>query len=95
MTTRSVLLPCPQVSEQALLSNLDLLSSLRPRFPLDIVQLDDGFQPAWGDWYRTNDRFPSGLGTLSQRIQERGLVPGLWLAPLAADKHSRCAADSV
>ncbi len=30
-------------------------------WPLDLIQLDDGFQQAIGDWLVTNPRFPSGV----------------------------------
>ena len=36
-------------------------------WPFDVFQLDDGFQPAIGDWLTTNDKFPSTLDELAAR----------------------------
>ncbi|MCP2245966.1 alpha-galactosidase [Lentzea aerocolonigenes] len=34
-----------------------------------------------GAWQASRSRFPGGLGEVLTRIQERGMVPGLWLEP--------------
>jgi len=46
------------ITEEALRSNLHKLKELRREFPVDVIQLDDGFQAALGDWEHTNTRFP-------------------------------------
>jgi alpha-galactosidase len=51
--------------------------------PFDVVQVDDGWETCVGDW-RPNDKFPSGMRSLADRIGDVGLVPGLWLAPFIA-----------
>ncbi|WP_084816033.1 glycoside hydrolase family 36 protein [Frondihabitans sp. Leaf304] len=48
--------------------------------PFDVVQLDDGWERIVGDW-TANERFPSGMAALAERITARGSRPGLWLAP--------------
>lgn len=61
---------------------------------LDVFQIDDGWQPAVGDWDRTDEgRFPRGLAALAQDIRAAGFVPGLWLAPFAAQPGARVVAD--
>jgi alpha-galactosidase len=47
-------------------------------------QIDDGWQQAVGDWLRVKPDFPQGMGDLARRIREKGLLPGLWLAPFVA-----------
>jgi alpha-galactosidase len=47
---------------------------------LDLLQVDDGWERAWGDW-TANDRFPSGMAALAAEIEAAGMRPGLWLAP--------------
>lgn len=37
--------------------------------------------PAIGDWRPSDGRFPSGLGTLIERIRQLGMLPGIWLEP--------------
>ncbi|RIX27766.1 glycoside hydrolase family 36 protein [Amnibacterium setariae] len=60
--------------------------------PIDVVQLDDGWEAAVGDW-TANDRFPSGMAATASRIAAAGFRPGLWLAPLIALPRSRFARD--
>lgn len=73
------------IDETALRANL----AAADRWPLDVFQLDDGYQPRIGDWTATNDRFPSGHGRLASDIAAAGFTPGLWLAPFLADPDSR------
>lgn len=49
--------------------------------------IDDGWQKEWGDW-EPNEKFPAGMASVADAIKEKGLVPGLWLAPLLADDES-------
>lgn len=39
-------------------------------------------------------QFPEGMATVSRDISDHGMRPGLWLAPFAADKHSKLAAQN-
>jgi len=77
-----------RVSEDDLLRNLDALAADRSAIPVEVVQLDDGFQPAMGDWLRPSPRFPSGLAQLAGRIRDAGFRPGIWTAPFAASAES-------
>ena len=49
--------------------------------PFDVLQVDDGWQKAIGDW-QANDKFPSGMQALAKSIKITGRKAGLWLAPL-------------
>ncbi len=62
--------------------------ALADRIPGDLFQVDDGFQVEIGDWLATNERFPSGLEGLVERITGAGRRPGLWLAPFLASPAS-------
>ena len=53
------------------------------------MQLDDGYQPAVGDWLETNSKFPSGLEILARKIREKGFLAGLWTAPFFASGKSK------
>ena len=68
------------VAERDVTANLALATS----WPFDVFQLDDGFQPAIGDWLVTNDKFESSIDQLAARIAATGLEPGLWIAPFLA-----------
>src|SRR6266851_1983435 len=76
------------ISEDALRLNLQKLRELHLEFPVDVVQLDDGFQAALGDWDQTNAKFPSGLKRIADEIREAGFTPGLWTAPFLATRDS-------
>jgi alpha-galactosidase len=81
------------VSEDDLRRNLDRLVEARERGELtvDLVQLDDGFQRALGDWLETNEKFPSGLPALAEAIRDAGFQAGIWTAPFAVARESRVA----
>jgi len=77
------------VSEQAVLSNLDALDRMREQIPVDYVQIDDGYTTRIGDWLSINEKFPSGMAHVAQRISERGYTPGIWTAPFIARSNAR------
>lgn len=59
---------------------------------LDIIQVDDGWQQAIGDW-EPNDDFPSGMADMADRIRAGGRRAGLWLAPFIVAPQSRLATE--
>ena len=59
--------------------------------PVDVVQIDDGFQSAIGDWLAPAPGFPEGLAPLAREIRAAGFRAGLWLAPFLAAPRSRLA----
>jgi len=79
------------ISEEITLKNLAALS--RRGVPIDVFQIDDGWQRAVGDWLEVNDKFPRGLAWLTDRIHAEGFRAGLWLAPFVAEKRSRLVAE--
>lgn len=81
------------VTEQDLLRNLEELSGLRSEFPVSVVQLDDGYQRAIGDWLETNEKFPRGIAPLAAEIRAAGFRPGLWTAPFCVVGESRVARE--
>jgi len=77
------------VTEDAFLRNLDALVAASDDLPIDLVQLDDGWQRAIGDWLETNAKFPSGLPRIAQAVHDAGFTPGLWTAPFCVTPESR------
>ena len=56
----------------------------------DLFQIDDGFETFVGDWLDVdNEKFPDGLADIIDRIHEKGMLAGIWLAPLVAETDSR------
>ncbi|MET7279878.1 glycoside hydrolase family 36 protein [Kribbella sp. NPDC005582] len=64
------------ITEDVLTKDIAELAEL----PFDVVQIDDGWQQAVGDW-EPNAKFPSGLRVLTDRIAAAGMRSGLWIAP--------------
>jgi alpha-galactosidase len=79
------------VTEAEVMANVEALRAARPIAPLDVVQVDDGYQRAVGDWTRINDTFPSGMAALARRVREAGFRPGIWVAPFTVAANSRLA----
>ncbi len=75
------------VTEADLRSNL----ALAAEWPFDVFQLDDGFQPAIGDWLDTNHKFDTEVDGLAAAIASEGRTPGIWLAPFLAGADSEVA----
>ncbi|MDP2311155.1 MAG: alpha-galactosidase [Pseudomonadota bacterium] len=70
-----------EASEADLLDNLDAAANLDDSHaPIEVFQVDDGWEVAWGEW-ETNERFPSGSAGFAAEIAAAGMVPGLWMAP--------------
>ncbi|MEN6529747.1 MAG: alpha-galactosidase [Anaerolineaceae bacterium] len=69
--------------------NLAVLQNLQEELPLELVQIDDGFESQVGDWLSFKPGFPEGVAPLADAIRRDGLIPGLWLAPFIIHPTSR------
>lgn len=55
----------------------------------DVFQIDDGYETFVGDWLKVDEvKFPEGMDAAAKKIREAGMLPGIWLAPFAAEKKS-------
>ncbi len=61
--------------------NLSVILDNQERLPVELVQIDDGFETQVGDWFNFKPTFPEGVKPLAEKISQAGLIPGLWLAP--------------
>lgn len=68
--------------------NLEAILGQQDRLPIQLLQIDDGFESEVGDWFSFKKTFPEGMALLAKKIEQEGLVPGLWLAPFAVHKRS-------
>jgi alpha-galactosidase len=55
--------------------------------PVDVVQIDDGWQAEIGDWLTYSDRF-AALHELVDHLRESGLRAGIWIAPFLVGSRS-------
>jgi hypothetical protein len=81
------------IDEALMLENLDVMALELRDWGMDWFQVDDGYEPAYGDWTFREDRFPHGPAWLADQIRARGLRPGLWMAPFTPDPESMLARD--
>ena len=68
------------------------LAALDDRF--DLFQIDDGYETAVGDWLSVDaQKLPRGLAPIVEKVHERGMKAGIWLAPFVAEKKSALFAE--
>jgi len=78
------------VTEADVRENLDALCEWD--VPVEVVQIDDGYETAFGDWRSLDEGF-SDMGALRADIEAEGYQPGLWLAPFYVQAESDLAAE--
>ena len=68
---------------------MDNLAAIARDAPqLKYVQLDDGYQPAMGDWLETGKAFGGDVQGVLQAIRKQGFEPAIWVAPFIAEAGS-------
>ena len=77
----------PRVTAKQVLDNLDFIAKHTPG--LRYVQIDDGYQPAMGDWLDTGAAFGGNVQGVLKQIRERGFEPAIWVAPFVAEEKSK------
>ena len=75
-----------KITEKDVLENLNNYQG--NNIPIDIFQIDDGYQTRVGDWLNVNEKFPSGMKAVAEKIRTAGFKAGIWLAPFIAEKKS-------
>ncbi len=73
------------VREGDIVENMDEIERLA--LPVDVIQIDDGYQAGYGDWLIDSDRFGS-TADLVRRIRARGFGAGIWTAPFTVGAKS-------
>lgn len=76
----------PRVTAEQVLDNLDFIAKHTPA--LKYIQIDDGYQPAMGDWLETGAAFGGNVQGVLKQIRERGFEPAIWVAPFVAEEKS-------
>jgi alpha-galactosidase len=76
----------PNVTARQVLDNLDFIAGHSPG--LKYIQIDDGYQPAMGDWLETGSAFGGDVQGVLKAIRKRGFEPAIWVAPFIAEEKS-------
>ncbi|WP_448623832.1 glycoside hydrolase family 36 protein [Geodermatophilus sp. URMC 64] len=77
-----------RVTQADIEENLAAIDELA--LPLDVVQIDDGYQAEIGDWLALSDRFAS-LEHVVGDIRSAGRRAGIWVAPFMVGERSALA----
>lgn len=73
------------ISEDCILNDLNALDN---RF--NLFQIDDGYETFVGDWLEVDPKkLPNGLKPIVDKVHEKKMLAGLWLAPFVVEKESR------
>ena len=81
----------PCVTAQNIYDNLDAIKA--HGLDLKYIQIDDGYQARWGDWFDFTDKFEGGVKQLCLDIKQKGFEPAIWVAPFVAEKDSKLLRD--
>jgi len=76
----------PRVTAKDVLDNLDAIAKKIPG--LTYIQIDDGYQPAMGDWLETGAAFGGDVRKVLDEITRRGFKAAIWVAPFVAEEQS-------
>lgn len=76
------------VTERDVMENVE--AARRLSLPIEIFQVDDGYETHIGDWLEVKPQFGS-LQRLAERIRAAGLLPGVWCAPFMVAPNSALA----
>ncbi len=77
----------PNITAQNIYDNLDAIK--KNNLNLKYIQIDDGYQAYWGDWFDFTDKFEGGVKKVCLDIKEKGFEPAIWVAPFVAEKDSK------
>jgi alpha-galactosidase len=80
-----------KVTEKDIRANLRTILDKQETLPIQLVQIDDGFESQVGDWFTFKHSFPDGVKLLAKEISHEWLIPGLWLAPFIVHPASKLA----
>jgi len=77
----------PDITAKNIYDNLDAISD--KGLDLKYIQIDDGYQAHWGDWFDFTDKFDGGVKQICLDIKQKGFEPAIWVAPFVAEKDSK------
>jgi alpha-galactosidase len=81
------------IDDRKIKENLETVKQLKDTTPMDLFQIDDGYETQIGDWLTCKPTFVKGMKPHADAIREAGLMAGLWQAPLIVHKKSRLMKD--
>lgn len=77
-----------EITQDAMIRNLEFFKNNKNDLPIDLIQLDDGYFKTIGDYKDINSKFPNGLAWLFEEIKNGGFETGIWIAPFFGVRKS-------
>ena len=75
------------IFEKDVAALVDAVTLHRDRLPMQVIQIDDGWQKAYGDWTADPKKFPNGMKPIADKITSAGMTPGIWLCMVRSSKE--------
>lgn len=76
-----------RITEAEAIKNVKFIASHHDEIPIKYFQIDDGYEKDIGEW-EANEKFPNGMKSLVDKINNAGFEAGLWVAPFMIGKKS-------
>lgn len=77
----------PNITAKNIYDNLNAIKE--NNLDLKYIQIDDGYQAYWGDWFDFTDKFEGGVKKVCLDIKEKCFEPAIWVAPFVAERESK------
>lgn len=86
------------INQKMIYEDLDALKNgeniiSKGNFSSVIFQIDDGWEKQLGNWEWDTNKFPDNPRSITQKIEEKSYISGLWIAPFIADSRSPVAKE--
>lgn len=82
------------VNQDQIESISEVVKANRGKLPMDVVQIDEGWQIGRHDW-RANTKFPDGMEAMARTIDETGAAAGIWLSLVRPSSKRRIDGEVV
>ncbi len=77
------------LTDKILSGYLTEFNTLKPRVPIQTVQIDAGYHPHLGDWLEPSEKFPNGLEPSVKEIIASNYKAGIWIGPYMIGNRSK------
>ena len=78
-----------KISEPLILDIIEYYRNNQDKYPIDYIQVDDGYFNHRGDWTTPSELFPHGMKYIADKIKSAGFKPGIWLSPFQISGGSK------
>lgn len=93
ITQKQIINDLNSLSEKPNFVTLSEMNLSRPNHSQSVFQIDDGWEMQLGNWEYDKNKFPDGLQFVTNQIEKKGFIPGLWIAPFIIDARTNIAKE--